>query len=213
MNIKHTGRGERQLPYTALTTVHCSFVPSNCWHCACTMDTQLSSLRMWSSVITVTNSGEVFLLACRLQADASGSFLIIEWRVSVCARRSCTSRLKCMHSYLIFTWHCVQLCVQCRQMYFTSMHMHKVCKTLLRSRRYRIIVSEYKKNHTSRWYELHLHNDILISSLFIIALVVTVRVVIQSAAVQATGNKVNRQGQKICSNVSWQQDASVCWKQ
>lgn len=52
------------------------------------------------------------------------------------------------------------------------------------------------KKNTSRWHELHLHNDILISSLFIITLVVIVRVVIHSAAVQATGNKVNRQGQK-----------------
>lgn len=52
------------------------------------------------------------------------------------------------------------------------------------------------KKNTSRWYELHLHNYVLISSLFIITLVVIIRAVIHSAAVQATGNKVNRQGQK-----------------
>ena len=54
----------------------------------------------------------------------------------------------------------------------------------------------YTQTRTSRWYELHLHNDIVILSLFIITLVVIVRVVIHLAVAQATGSKMNRQGQK-----------------
>lgn len=45
-----------------------------------------------------------------------------------------------------------------------------------------------KLKHTSRWYELHLHNYIQILSLCITTLFVIVRAVIHSAAVQTTGN-------------------------
>lgn len=56
-------------------------------------------------------------------------------------------------------------------------------------------LTSYSKQ-TRGWHALNLHNCILISSLLPINLVAIVRAAIRSAAVQAAGNKVNRQGQK-----------------